>query len=77
MRNGSGRWYKRLTIHCCLYHVLGTPEVYSYLERLGEQVLYYDTDSVIYKWRDGQTSIPTGDFLGEMTDELDGDAIKR
>ena len=30
---------------------------------------------MIYKWRDGQTKIETGDFLGEMTDELDGDLI--
>ena len=39
------------------------------------QVLYYDTDSVIYQWKEGQTEIETGDFLGEMTDELDGDTI--
>ena len=50
-------------------------KLYSYLERLGEQVLYYDTDSVIYRWKPGQCQIETGDFLGEMTDELDGDHI--
>ena len=50
-------------------------KLYSYLERLGEQVLYYDTDSVIYRWKQGQCEIETGDFLGEMTDELDGDHI--
>ena len=50
-------------------------KLYSYLHTLGEQVLYYDTDSVIYKWHPGQPMIPTGDFLGEMTDELDGDTI--
>ena len=38
-------------------------------------MLYYDTDSVIYRWKEGQTEIETGDFLGEMTDELDGDTI--
>ena len=48
---------------------------YSYLDQLKEQVLYYDTDSVIYKWVPGQCQIPTGDVLGEMTDELDGDHI--
>ena len=32
-------------------------------------------DSVVYKWRPGQPSIATGDFLGDMTDELDGDVI--
>ena len=51
-------------------------KLYSYLQTLGEQVLYYDTDSVIYLWRPGQPKIATGDFLGEMTDELDGDVIQ-
>ena len=40
------------------------------------RVLYYDTDSVIYVWRPCQRPIETGDFLGEMTDELDGDTIE-
>ena len=51
-------------------------KLYSYLHQLQEQVLYYDTDSVIYKWKPDQPKIATGDFLGEMTDELDGDYIK-
>ena len=51
-------------------------KLYSYLHRLQTQVLYYDTDSVIYAWRPGQPPIETGDFLGEMTDELDGDTIE-
>ena len=50
-------------------------KLYSYLERLKEQVLYYDTDSVVYRWKPGQCTIETGDFLGEMTDELDGEHI--
>ena len=50
-------------------------KLYSYLDTLQEQVLYYDTDSVIYRWRGGQPSIPLGDYLGDMTDELDGDTI--
>ena len=45
------------------------------LDTLQEQVLYYDTDSVVYKWRPDQLSIATGDFLGDMTHELDGDVI--
>lgn len=28
-------------------------KLYSYLETLQEQVLYFDTDSVFYLWRDG------------------------
>ena len=48
-------------------------KLYSYLDILGDRVLYYDTDSVIYRQLPGQTTIPVGDFLGDMTDELDGD----
>ena len=38
-------------------------------------MLYYDTDSVIYSCKPGEVKIPTGVFLGQMTDELDGDSI--
>ena len=50
-------------------------KLYESLDTLQKQVLYYDTDSVIYKWRHGLPSISTGDFLGQMKDELDGDVI--
>lgn len=50
-------------------------KLYESLDLLQHQVLYYDTDSIIYKWREGQPSIATGDFLGDMKDELDGDVI--
>lgn len=38
-------------------------------------MLYYDTDSVIYRWKEDQPYIPSGVFLGELTDELEGDTI--
>ena len=50
-------------------------KLYESLDTLQKQVLYYDTDSVVYKWRPGQPCIAIGDFLGDMTDELDGDVI--
>ena len=50
-------------------------KLYESLDSLQEQVPYYDTDSVVYRWRPGQPSIAIGDFLGDMTDELDGDVI--
>ena len=50
-------------------------KLYESLDTLQKQVLYYDTGSVVYKWRPDQPSIATGDFLGDMTDELDGDVI--
>ena len=45
-------------------------KLYNYLEQLQDQVLYFDTDSVIFSWKPGQTDIPLGDFLGDMTNEL-------
>ena len=47
-------------------------KLYSYLDILGERVLYYDTDSVIYRQLPGRVTIPVGDFLGDMTNELEG-----
>lgn len=45
-------------------------ELYKYLELLDERVLYYDTDSVIFVTRPGDTKPPSRNALGEMTDEL-------
>jgi len=51
-------------------------KLYSYLEQLKEQVLYFDTDSVVYSHKPGQADVLLGDYLGEMTNELDdGDFI--
>ena len=50
-------------------------KLYESLDVLQQQVLYYDTDSVVYRWQQGHPSIATGDMLGEMKDELDGDVI--
>ena len=46
-------------------------KLYSVLEKLDKRVLYYDTDSVIYMSRPGQYDPPLGDYLGELTDELE------
>lgn len=48
-------------------------KLYEALETLQERVLYYDTDSVVYRWRPGQAEIPLG-FLGDLT-ETNGDPI--
>ena len=45
------------------------------LHQLGESVLYFDTDSTIYKSSTGEDLVPTGDFLGELTGELNGHHI--
>lgn len=47
-------------------------ELYKYMDMIGaDRIYYHDTDSIIYSYKEGQTMIPTGTFLGEMTDELE------
>ena len=48
--------------------------LYDKLDYLQERVLYFDTDSIIYA-DDGTKHIETGDMLGNLTDELSGNAI--
>ena len=45
-------------------------ELFELLNKLGESVLYFDTDSVFYI-QDGENKIETGDYLGDLTDELE------
>lgn len=47
-------------------------KLYSYLELLGERVLYYDTDSIIFISREGEPEPETGKCVGDLTDELEG-----
>ena len=52
-------------------------KLYSYLEKLGRHVIYFDTDSVVFfSGTDKSCDPKLGNFLGEMIDELDnGDNI--
>ena len=51
-------------------------KLYDALDTLKERVLHFDTDSVIYTQKSTETSIPTGNYLGEFTNELEeGDYI--
>ena len=51
-------------------------KLYDLLDLLQERVLYYDTDSVIYVHEPSKPDPPLGDYLGDLTDELDaGDYI--
>ena len=49
--------------------------LYGVLDKLGNQVLGYDTDSCWFVDRSGGNTIETGDSLGELTDELDSGHI--
>ena len=48
-------------------------KLYDILDQLGERLLYCDTDSVIYESDIGEPTLPLGDFLGDLTNELDDD----
>ena len=48
-------------------------KLYEALEPLGERVLYYDTDSIIYYTDEGQPNPDLGPYLGDFTSELKGD----
>jgi hypothetical protein len=49
--------------------------LYEVLHALGDRVLYFDTDSVIYVHKENEWNPPTGDFLGQLKDEVGGNAI--
>lgn len=52
-------------------------ELFNLMEKINsvreDRVLYCDTDSVIFVERDDDPKIPTGDLLGQLTDELAND----
>ena len=50
-------------------------KLYGLLDMLQERVLYYYTDSVIYVSKPGKPEPPLGNYLGDLTDELDRDYI--
>ena len=50
-------------------------QLYEELDMLQERVLYYDTDSVIYLMQPGQPEPQLGNYIGDLTDELNGDHI--
>ena len=50
-------------------------QLYDELDMLGERVLYYDTDSIVYLTQPGQPEPPLGNYIGDLTDELGGDDI--
>nr|CAI5831719.1 unnamed protein product [Callosobruchus analis] len=45
--------------------------LYYFLEQLGDRVLYFDTDSIVYISRPGAYDVPLRSCLGDLTDELE------
>jgi hypothetical protein len=51
-------------------------ELYDLMDRLGDRLLYCDTDSVVFTSKEGEYEPPLGPYLGDLTDEVgDGDHI--
>ena len=51
-------------------------KLYEALDVRQERVLYYDTDSVIYRSKPGDEKLPLGKCLGQFTEEIGGDHIE-
>lgn len=68
VKNGKTNIFIATLTNCHAQHKL-----YSYLRVLKEQVLYFDTDSVIYSHKPGQAKLENRDYLGDLTDELGND----
>ena len=52
--------------------------LYEALDKLQQQILYFDTDSVVYKYNDKDPNsykLENGDYLGDWTDELEGEKM--
>jgi hypothetical protein len=45
-------------------------ELYNILHKLNNRVLYFDTDSIIFKCKHNEWKPETGIFLGQLTNEL-------
>jgi hypothetical protein len=46
-------------------------KLFSELKKLGDRVLYFDTDSIFYISREGEYDPPLGPYLGQFTNEID------
>ncbi len=44
--------------------------LYQFMEKLGQNLLYCDTDSVVFVHKPGDYLPPTGNYLGDLTSEL-------
>ncbi|KAK3931295.1 putative DNA polymerase [Frankliniella fusca] len=49
----------------------GCMQLYKYLDVVKERALYHDTDSVAYISRPGESELPLGTHLGDLTDQIE------
>lgn len=56
----------------CFVSAFGRMRLYDELEKLGDRVIYHDTDSIVYQRDPDGYNIPEGKYLGEWEDECPG-----
>ena len=54
----------------CMTTSLARLKLYALLEKLQQRVLYFDTDSVLYTVKPHEKTLPLGNYLGELTNEI-------
>ena len=47
-------------------------QLYDFMDKLGDRLLYSDTDSVAFVSKDGDWKPSQGPYLGDLTDEIGG-----
>ena len=52
--------------------VTAQARLYDAIDKIGDRVLYFATDSVIFVSRPGEYETPTGNFLGDFKDDIGG-----
>lgn len=62
-------------VHAAFVTAHARLRLYSELEKIGDRVLYFDTDSIIYVDRPGEYKPKLGNNLGELTNEIENDFI--
>lgn len=60
-------------VHAAFVTAHARLKLYSELEKLNQRVLYFDTDSIIYIWKSDEYNPTLGNYLGDLTNELDED----
>ncbi|KAK3929023.1 putative DNA polymerase [Frankliniella fusca] len=60
-------------LHAAFTTCHGRMELYKYLDVVKERALYHDTDSVAYISRPGESELPLGTHLGDLTYQIEED----
>ncbi|KAK3924586.1 putative DNA polymerase [Frankliniella fusca] len=60
-------------LHAAYTTCHGRMQLYKYLDVVKERALYHDTDSVAYISRPGESELPLGTHLGDLTDQIEED----